>query len=359
MKGGARVPAEPRRVATVDALRGLAALAVCIFHVTTATDPAFLPTSDALRAAGALGRHGVEAFFVISGFVIPLSLSNRRYGLASYGRFVARRVVRLDPTYVTVIALTLLLNWASSLAPSYRGEVFQFDVVQVLLHFGYVNTFFGFPWLNAVFWSLAIEFQYYLSIGLLFPLLAARSASLRWTTLGVLAATAFVLPDERFLFHFMPLFVTGILTYHHGVGLISRNAYFAGLGAGAVAAWAALGGIGAVVAIGTALCIAFARIEGRALAFLGTVSYSLYLVHTLVGSRVVNLSLRFDVPPEGKIGVVLLAVAASIGAAWLLWRCVERPSQAWSSAISYVPRGLPAEDGARASVGVEVGETGR
>lgn len=337
---GAEAP-EPERIGTIDALRGIAALAVCVFHMTTTTDGAFLPAGDALRAAGAVGRYGVEAFFVISGFVIPWSLARRRYGVESYGRFVMRRVVRLDPTYLVVLVLTVLLNWTSSKVPGFRGEPFRLDGVQILLHLGYVNTFFGYPWLNSVFWSLAIEFQYYLFVGLAFPVLASRSAPVRWTALGLLATSSLVLPDAGFLFHYMPLFVAGMLTFHRGVGLTGRHAYIVGLIGTTALAWLALGGVGAVVAATTALCVAFVRFSGRALTFLGTVSYSLYLVHSLIGTRVINLSLRWDVPPEGKVGVVLLAVASSIGAAWLLWRFVEKPSQGWSSAIRYESRGAP------------------
>lgn len=334
--GSAEVP-ELERIGTVDALRGIAALAVCVFHMTATTDPSFLPPGDALRAAGMFGQYGVEAFFVISGFVIPWSLSKRSYRVASYGRFVARRVVRLDPTYLIVIALTLLLNYASSQAPGYRGEAFRLDGVQVLLHLGYVNTFFGYPWLNSVFWSLAIEFQYYLFVGLAFPLLAAGSRYVRWATLGLLAGTPLLVPDRRFLFLYMPLFVAGILTFHLHAALVGRRAFLAGLAATTVLAWVALGGGAAFVAAATALCIPFVKLSGRGLAFFGTVSYSLYLVHTLVGSRVINLSLRCDVPPAGKIGIVMIAIAASVGAAWLLWRFVEKPSQAWSTAIRYKP----------------------
>ena len=59
------------RLAVLDSLRGLAALAVCLFHFAGRDD--FLPGTY-LQAASRQGYLGVVAFFVISGFVIPWSL---------------------------------------------------------------------------------------------------------------------------------------------------------------------------------------------------------------------------------------------------------------------------------------------
>ena len=323
------------KLETIDSLRGVASLGVCVFHLTVCTDPAFLPARDGLRAAGALGRYGVEAFFVISGFVIPWSLWRAGYKPGGYPRFIARRLVRLDPPYVLSILATLLLNWVSTLAPGYRGAPFRIDPVQVILHLGYVNVFFGFDWLNVVFWSLAIEFQYYLFIGLVFPLLALRSDARRGLVLLGLGGLAFVLPSEAFLFHYMMLFIMGILTFQLRSGLLGRNRYLAMMALATVLAVESLGPLRAAIALGTALLVAFAEIRSRALAFLGAISYSLYLLHTQIGGRVINLSLRFEVPPELKIAVVLLAIGASLGAAWLFWRFVERPAQRWSARIKY------------------------
>lgn len=83
---------ENNRVSTIDALRGIASLAVCWFHLTNG-NPKFLP-DGALKASGAYGWLGVEAFFVISGFVIPFSLYRSGHELKDYPRFLYKRVVR-------------------------------------------------------------------------------------------------------------------------------------------------------------------------------------------------------------------------------------------------------------------------
>ena len=97
LAGGA-MPPRGRRVEILEPLRGLAALAVAWFHFTNATG--LLPEGW-LRASGRYGWLGVEVFFVISGFIIPYSLFNAGYRFPRHaGRFILKRIVRLDPPYI-------------------------------------------------------------------------------------------------------------------------------------------------------------------------------------------------------------------------------------------------------------------
>jgi len=67
-----RRPATTSRITSVDALRGVAALVVCIFHSLTAPEsPYFHLFRPTLLRYGWLG---VQAFFVISGFVVPFAM---------------------------------------------------------------------------------------------------------------------------------------------------------------------------------------------------------------------------------------------------------------------------------------------
>src|SRR5579871_2739277 len=89
-----------QRLSFIQALRGIAASAVAIFHCYYAT-----PVSERLAArVGSvvdgvvnLGFLGVDLFFLISGFVIALTLYGRLSTPREYGRFFLRRQVRLDP----------------------------------------------------------------------------------------------------------------------------------------------------------------------------------------------------------------------------------------------------------------------
>src|SRR5437867_2266496 len=194
-----------KRLPQLDCLRGLASLAVCWFHLTNG-NRAFLPDGW-LKSSGAYGWLGVETFFVISGFVIPYALFNANYSLRSYGRFIAKRMVRLDPPYLLSIALVIAFAYISAFTPGFRGQSPHYTLKQILLHLGYANFVFGYQWVNIVYWTLAIEFQYYLLVGLISRLLASQRLAIRLITISALCGTGFFVGSESYLPHWLSLFV--------------------------------------------------------------------------------------------------------------------------------------------------------
>ena len=173
------------RIEIVDSLRGLAALAVCWFHFTYC-ERDWLGTNWLIEFSG-YGRLGVEIFFVISGFVIPYALARSDYKIARYGKFLLKRIVRIDPPYLASIALSIVIGYGLMLtSKSYANRPPIHSLAQLAAHFGYLNTFFQYEWINPVYWSLALEFQYYLLIGLCFPLLNSNSKRVRvFTCVGL------------------------------------------------------------------------------------------------------------------------------------------------------------------------------
>ncbi|HEY6329603.1 MAG TPA: acyltransferase family protein, partial [Blastocatellia bacterium] len=125
------------RVSTVDSLRGIACLAVCWFHFTNGS-PTFLP-AGLLKSSAVYGRLGPVVFFVISGFVVPYSLSRNAYRLSNYPTFLLKRVIRLHPPYLVSIGAIILIGLVSSKVPGYRGDPFTLSATQLVLHFGYLN----------------------------------------------------------------------------------------------------------------------------------------------------------------------------------------------------------------------------
>lgn len=322
------------RLLTLDCLRGLAAFAVLWFHLTNG-NTGFLP-QGVLKSSGSYGWLGVEVFFVISGFILPYALQRAGYQSADFFRFVWKRILRLDPPYIVCIALILFLNFASTLAPGFRGQPFQFDLAQVLLHLGYLNAFFNYEWVNVVFWTLAIEFQFYLLVALLFPLISHSSLAVRAGICAVLAAAAFLLPSEKLVFHYLFLFLIGILAFQIKAGLLcSAGMQAAGWALLAAGAWFTLGDIIAAVGTVTGLLIVHARLSAAWLLFLGQISYSVYLLHVPIGGRIINLGSRFAHGPVEQVIVLVMAVAASIGAAFIFHRWVELPAQRWSSTVRF------------------------
>ena len=322
------------RLETLDCLRGIAAFSVLWFHLTNG-NPEFLP-QGILKSSGTYGWLGVEVFFVISGFILPYALRRANYQPNDFFRFVWKRILRLDPPYLVCIAVVIVLGYASTLMPGFRGLPFHFDLKATALHLGYLNALFDYEWLNPVFWTLAIEFQFYLLVALIFPLINHPALAVRTGICALLAAATFLLPSGNLVFHYLFLFLLGIWAFQIKSGL-SQGAGLQAIGWVLLAAgtWLTLGGLIALAGTATGLLIVHTRLNSRWLLFLGQISYSLYLLHVPVGGRVINLGSRFAEGPLAQMVVLALAVGASVGAAFLFHRWVELPAQRWSSSVRF------------------------
>ena len=320
------------RIEIVDYLRGIASLSVCWFHLTNT-----YPEASPVRLSGQYGWLGVEVFFVISGFIIPFSLLSSGYSLRKHwGTFIARRIIRLDPPYLVAIVLTIFLWHLSTLAPGFRGSAPAYTATSVLLHLGYLNDIFNVPWLSPVFWTLAIEFQFYLLISLLYPAICLRSGLKRWGVLILFCSIPFIFPSRAFVSGYLCLFALGILSFQYYITLISRLEFlvlFLGI---AALCLLSLDIQITLVASLTSLALAFLKVGSYpVLTFLGTISYSLYLIHVPIGGRVVNIFRRVATNDFELFCTSLVALAVSLIAAWILYQLIERPSHRWATRLTF------------------------
>jgi len=104
----------------------------------------------AMPLNSSLGHYGVELFFVISGFVILMTLERSR----TWRDFTFSRFSRLYPSYWAVVCLTVLLAWTMELP---RRFWFGGFVVNLTM----IQTFVRWPHLDEVSWSLAVELGFY------------------------------------------------------------------------------------------------------------------------------------------------------------------------------------------------------
>src|SRR4051812_36838833 len=92
-------------IPVINGLRGLAASLVCFYHFVTTTTGYI--ESESIRDFFSYGKNGVHIFFVVSGIVIPLSMIKGNYTINSWGKFMFKRLTRLEPPYLLSILLAL------------------------------------------------------------------------------------------------------------------------------------------------------------------------------------------------------------------------------------------------------------
>lgn len=161
------------RLLSIDALRGIAALGVVLYHAVHQAGGAvpsnlFQYPVRLIQFLSSFGYIGVFLFFVISGFCIHLQWARARaagsYPEIKFGAFWKRRLRRLYPPYLIALAIYLVLTAVT--AGINVTHFFVYDVVMhlLMLHNLDPQTCYS---INGVFWTLAIEEQLYLAYFLL------------------------------------------------------------------------------------------------------------------------------------------------------------------------------------------------
>lgn len=184
----ARETSSGRFIPEMDGLRFIAIGMVVLFHLNAylmeKTNFYEKGTSHSWSCRFALqGFHGVELFFIISGFILALPFAAHRLkGTPSVAlrKYYLRRLTRLEPPYF--IAMLLVFGLTASIKPGYISFGYTHLIASLLyIH----NLIYGAG--NGVAWSLEIEVQFYLLVPLLTLIFAIRSAYFRRSLLVMLA----------------------------------------------------------------------------------------------------------------------------------------------------------------------------
>lgn len=328
------------RVRYIDGLRAVAVLSVVLFHAGKyvpigGESPRLL---KAFAATLALGYHGVDLFFVLSGYCLayPTLARIARDGRADFdsARYLARRFARILPPYEIALAVFAVLLGFFAL----RGTTAPPDMLSPLDLGNVVRDAFlldgGTTHVNQSFWSLALEFRWYF----IFPLALAlwiRRPRAFWLVAGACVLGSYATHAASADLAYLPSFLLGIVA----VDLELRRPPITGaivalfvvsLGAAFVFRLPA----GVPVSVFWQLAIfAFVVLAGRigplraalsvpALFEIGIASYSIYLVHQPLVAFVAK-------PLADRIGspIVVVAVVSLVGivGGLVFWFVVERP----------------------------------
>jgi peptidoglycan/LPS O-acetylase OafA/YrhL len=319
------------RLQELDALRGIAATMVMWFHYTVQYQEFFGPP-QVMQFALPSGRYGVQLFFVISGFVIFLTLSHSR----SLWDFAANRLSRLYPTYWACLAITFVIMH------SFPLPGFEVTLRQAVVNLTMLQYWLFTPDLDPVYWTLSVELAFYGCVSVLF-LVGWLTRVERWV--AVWLGMEFIVrgADMANLFHVSPMIRTALLLEH-------GHFFFAGVlfyrmkdDGFSLVRWLLLAAcIGAAwfvrdVAHAASLIVASVLFVGfiigrlgwiivPPLIFLGNISYPLYLLHQNIGYVLISRMKQAGFTAHLWL---LVPVVVSLLLATAVNRMIEKPSRRW------------------------------
>ncbi|MFM7859017.1 MAG: acyltransferase family protein [Flammeovirgaceae bacterium] len=322
------------RVNSLELLRGMAALGVVLFHYTSAGSIQ-LSDQNPLRAVGLHGHLGVQIFFVISGFVIPYSMHVANYNMRAMGTFLKKRIIRVEAPYLVLIALEVVFILLASFTPWANKLTNRLDAQGILLHLAFLNDFFGKPWLIPVFWTLAIEFQFYLFIAVFFPLLQHTQAVLRVGSIVVVAALGLLFSNHTIFFFHASFFLLGLVALQYKLRITTPREFILLLLLLTATVYWQYNTLNVLVAVFSVGMILFFEYEWEWASFLGMVSYSLYLIHVPFGGRLLKLTQLYVHNEWIKSLLIIIYVPLTVLIAWLFFAWVEKPFLSISKRLTY------------------------
>lgn len=327
-------------IGLLNALRGVAAWMVCMFHSAFIIQP-FYPEFHHLLD---WGQEGVYVFFVISGVVLPWSMEQGKYGFKNLDKFMLKRIVRLYPPFVVSVIIFVIGIWIMKDNRSfYDVEIMQRFIDSVTFQVPFKES----RWVIEVYWTLFVEFQYYIYLALIFPFLASNKLSVRlvayYGSLALTFLSHFFVPmhtKENVFFH-LPVFALGFSLFLYYKKNISKLEFWSGVvvslavGLFNIYDQLHLGTHITIVAGLTFFAIYFIKKGPSWLNFIGDVSYSYYLFHLFFVSFIYGKF--YHESQDGKlVWVVFIAIQVyAVLGAWMMYHLIEKPSLAWTKKIRY------------------------
>lgn len=306
------------RVETIDVFRGVAILLVVLFHFTARLPGHALNITDGAPPQVYFGWVGVYFFFIVSGYCIFMTLERS----ATVGVFLARRLSRIYPAFAAAVLLLFAFGLVAHVpsVPEAKFHVIEPSLIDVAMNLVFVGEI-G-EWVNGSFWSIAVEMKFYLLVAIMAVMFGDRMQLTRvfswlaivmapiWavSTLFSWIGSGAVTPQSMLKFlaiaPYLTFFAVGILGRQMQTGasglrrllvinlvlstaVVWIEAYSPGQYGGVVTAT-----VCALVYLGLALLFVYFSSGGTiphvpgvstALAKIGLLSFSWYLVHENIG----------------------------------------------------------------------------
>jgi peptidoglycan/LPS O-acetylase OafA/YrhL len=319
-----------KRLLELDALRGIAVIAVILYHYTTRYDQYYGHLKDDYWFNFSHGHMGVQLFFMISGFVIYMSILN----INNSKDFFIKRAIRLYPVYIFGVLFTFTIT-----------NLYILDKLRVSFPEMLVNLtmFQGYlPFVEPVdgaYWSLRVEVFFYILIGVLFYLKLHKKIILISIILLLVASGLNVLANvmnlvlldnlnQVLIVNYIHLFIAGIMFYH--IRMQDDIKYHLTLAVCLIYQFAfiePISGLYVLVFFGMFYLMVYNKmswISIKPLLFIGSISYSLYLVHQYVGYAIIHW--LENIGNTGEYNIIIPMVFSFV-VAILMTKYIEKPIQ--------------------------------
>jgi peptidoglycan/LPS O-acetylase OafA/YrhL len=336
----------------LDVLRGIAVIAVILLHSGHGGVDRGLPGFDEIWVVLRHGYLGVQLFFVISGFCILNAVMSASKRPAAWTTFLRRRFRRIFPPYWCSLLLAIGLAFGTIVLMGKSWySVFPMSMTDWFLNLVLLQRLFDAPDATMVYWSLSIELQYYLvmSVGLLWPRAIAS-----WLVLVSITSLFLVVypivPTAGTPLAYWPEFSSGMIVYMLcrpdqfrwpvplvmgvlTVGTIVSGLQWHGWQVGTDGEWnpacKQLFCLVCALVMWLGVRLRWGTRPGAILSLLssiGVISYSLYLTHVPLGTRVGNLAGR-TLPADSAWWWLVIAISLVVQfvGGWLFFRYFEAP----------------------------------
>lgn len=344
----ARLNSGGSRFEFLDPLRGIAAILVVLQHLGVVT----------------VGYFAVLAFFVISGYCIAASAETGIRNGMSFWTYMKRRIRRIYPPYLASIVFFVGTRVVKGYLSGDYGQIMRplhvwVQNITLTQWVSLTDNESGYPYGSdslfvAAYWSLNYEEQFYLVVGLAMAAGISFGTSLRNLLLGLTLFTMVlmsILPQlcVGFFFDYWPIFGVGVAAYYRMTAprtsrlKVLLDTLLVALLAVCVCMlvwgvrpdparrfiWEDL-----LVASSIAALLIFIRpfdrkligtLPMRVLKFIGTISFSLYLVHQFNITAAATFANMFIAPDVWRAGNVVLQLLVHVVVATVFWRLFERP----------------------------------
>lgn len=311
---------DDQRIYELDVFRGLAAISVVLFHYTTKYSEIYDSYDTNSLFNFSYGHYGVQLFFIISGFVIFMTINKIKTGLD----FVYKRFIRLYPIFWICLIITFFIT--TNIAP-----IFRRSTSDLLWNFTMAPTLFLKPLIDGAYWSLLPELLFYVFIFGIYQLKLIN----KFTIIGFLWLSL-TLFNHFFKIQYFNVLLN--LDYSH-LFLMGINFYLIYIGKFNYVT---------IIQLISCLLVSFvideliltllivfyfilfwAMIKGNLrvicispLIILGEISYSLYLLHQNIGYTIIYNLISFGIK---GVWLIFIPLFISLFLAYFLTFKIERP----------------------------------